>query len=69
MIAENRMGGTIDQIDGVVYFKSKPLPTYSVTVCLKFFIYLCNKCMPRHVSCDDTFCVNFLVQAMYVPKA
>ena len=30
MIAETRMGGTIDQIDGVVYFKSKPLATYSV---------------------------------------
>ena len=30
MIAENRMGGTIDQIDGVVYFKSKPLASYSV---------------------------------------
>ena len=30
MIAETRMGGTIDQIDGVVYFKSKTLATYSV---------------------------------------
>lgn len=32
MIAEKRMGGTIDQIDGVVYFKSKHVAAHASLV-------------------------------------
>ena len=39
MIAEERMSGTIDQIDGIVFFQSRSMPSVYCTV--SYTVHLC----------------------------